>query len=318
MEGISTFVGIDISKNSLDVHILPEAQSLKVPNKPQGFQQLLDRLPKPQTCLIVVEATGGYERQLVAELAAAGHYVAVANPRQVRDFAKGLGLLAKTDRIDARAIARFGQHVQPRPIAEVHKNLAELNQLVTRRRQLVEHRTAENNRKETLSSKDVRKSIQLVIDTLNKEIKRVEKRILELVQSDDEWKNKADLLESAPGIGQTTSATLLADLPELGTLNRQQIAALVGVAPFNRDSGQFRGQRTIGGGRTSVRCVLYMAALSARKHNAVIRAFAERLKAEGKKPKVVITACMRKLLVILNAMMKTNSHWNPEIASSLT
>lgn len=318
MEGISAFVGIDISKNSLDVHLLPEAKSLKVDNKTQGFQQLLKALPQPKACLIVVEATGGYERQLVAELVGAGYYVAVANPRQVRDFAKGLGILAKTDRIDARVIARFGQDVKPRPLAEIRENQAELNQLVTRRRQLIELRTAENNRRETLSSQDVRKSIQLVVDTLCKEIKRVEKRILELVHSDDEWKDKADLLESAPGIGQTTSATLLADLPELGTLNRQQIAALVGVAPLNRDSGQSRGQRMVWGGRASVRCVLYMAALSAKKHNAVIRAFAERLTAQGKKPKVVITACMRKLLIILNTMVRTNSHWDPKIESTLT
>lgn len=316
MEGISTFVGIDISKNSLDVHVLPAGNSMHVSNKTDGHRQLLDQLPQPGTCLVVVEATGGYERQLAAELAMGGHHVAVVNPRQVRDFAKGLGILAKTDRIDARVIARFGQHVQPRPLAEAHEKQAELSQLVTRRRQLVDLRTAENNRRE-LTSKDVRKSIQQVVDTLNKEIKRVEKNILALVESDDDWKGKADLLQSTPGIGKTTAATLLSDLPELGNLNRQQIAALVGVAPLNRDSGQFRGRRSIWGGRASVRCTLYMAVLCAKRYNPVIRAFAERLNAQGKKPKVVTTACMRKLLVILNTMVKTNSHWNPHLEGSI-
>jgi transposase len=318
MEGISTFVGIDIAKGALDAHVLPETKSLRVLNKPSGHRELLAWLPEPRACLVVVEATGGYERQLVGELIGAGYHVAVANPRQVRDFAKGFGILAKTDRIDARVIALFGQHVQPRPVAEIRENLEELSQLVARRRQLVELRTAETNRRETLTSKDVRKSIQLIVDTLNKEIRRVEKRILKLVQSDDEWKGKADLLESAPGIGPTTAATLIAELPELGTISRQQIGSLVGVAPLNRDSGQFRGRRSIWGGRASVRNVLYMAALSARKHNPVIKAFADRLQADGKKPKVVITACMRKLLVILNTMVKTNTHWNPQIASALT
>ncbi len=316
MEGISTFIGIDIAKQSLDVHFLPAGNSLRVSNNTDGHRQLLRQLPEPGTCLVVVEATGGYERQLAAELTAGGHHVSVVNPRQVRDFAKGLGILAKTDRIDARVIARFGQQVHPRPVAEVHEKQAELKQLVTRRRQLVDLRTAENNRQETISSKDVRKSIQLIVDTLNKEIKRVEKRILALVESDDEWKGKADLLQSTPGIGPTTAATLLSDLPELGTLNREQVAALVGVAPLNRDSGQFRGQRSVWGGRASVRCALYMAVLSAKRYNPIIRAFAQRLKAQGKKPKVVITACMRKLLVILNTMMKTQTHWNPQFEGS--
>ena len=316
MEGLSTFVGIDIAKGSLDVHVLPAGNGIHVSNNTDGHRRLLRQLPEPGTCLVVIEATGGYERQLAAELAAGGHQVSVVNPRQVRDFAKGWGILAKTDRIDARVMARFGQQVHPRPLAEVHEKQAELNQLVTRRRQLVELRTAENNRTETLTSKDVRKSIQQVVDTLNKEIQRVEKSILALVESDDEWKGKADLLQSTPGVGKTTAATLLSDLPELGTLNREQIAALVGVAPLNRDSGKFRGTRSVWGGRASVRCTLYMAALSAKRCNPVIRAFAQRLSAQGKKPKVVTTACMRKLLVILNTMMKTNTHWNPQFEGS--
>jgi transposase len=316
MDGISSFVGIDIAKDSLEVHFLPAGTSINVPNKPDGHRQLLKQCPEPKTCLIVVEATGGYERQVVAEFAMAGHYVAVVNPGQVRHFAKGWGIRAKTDRIDAQIIALFGQEVRPRPLAEVHEKQAELSQLVARRRQLIELRTAENNRRETISSQDVRKSIQLIVDTLNKELKRVEKRILALVESDDEWKNKADLLKSVPGVGKTTAATLLSDLPELGTLNRKEIASLAGVAPINRDSGRHNGTRSITGGRISLRCTLYMAALTAKRCNPVIQAFAERLESQGKKPKVIITACMRKLLITLNAMMKNQTQWNPQIVGS--
>ena len=239
--------------------------------------------------------------------------VVVANPRQVRDFAKALGILAKTDRIDAAVIARFGQQVTPRPLAEVHEKQGELDQLVTRRRQLVALRTAEKNRFTMAHSKPVKRSLQLIIDTLNKEIKRIEKEILALVESDDQWRGKADILNSVPGVGNVTAATLIAEFPELGQINRQQAAALAGLAPFNRDSGKFQGKRTISGGRRTVRTALYMAALSAKTHNPLIRKFADRLKAEGKLPKVILTACMRKLLVILNTMLKTNTLWNPRI-----
>ena len=240
--------------------------------------------------------------------------MAVVNPRQVRDFAKGLGILAKTDRLDAQVIARFGQHVRPRTLAKTHEKQEELAQLVTRRRQLIELRTAENNRMETLVSKPVRKSVQQVVELLNKQIKRIEKEILALLESDDEWKDKGEIIQSTPGIGPVTVATLLAELPELGVLNRQEISALVGLAPFNRDSGPFHGKRSIWGGRASVRSALYMAALTARRCNPVIRSFAQRLEAQGKPYKVVMTACMRKLLVILNTLVKTNSPWNPDYA----
>ncbi len=318
MDGFSVIVGIDIAKDSLDVHFLPEAKWASVPNKTQGHHELLAMLPEPGTCLVVVEATGGYERQLIAELLSAKHCVSRVNPRPVRHFAIALGIMAKTDRIDARVIARFGQQVNPRTLAETHKKQAELDQLVARRRQLVDLRTAENNRQQTVSVKDVRKSIQQVVDTLNKEIKRVEKKILSLVESNDDWKAKADLLQSTPGVGQTTAAVLLSDLPELGTLNRQEIAALVGVAPFNRDSGRFQGKRSIWGGRACVRSALYMAALTARTHNPSIRAFAERLATQGKTFKVIMTACIRKLLVILNTMVKTNTHWKPQNLGATT
>ena len=313
MKDISTFVGIDVAKKSLDVATLPPSTPRTFVHDPPGRQELLDSLPEPKTCLIVIEATGGYERLLVADLLDAGHLVAVVNPRQVRDFAKAFGILAKTDRIDAAVIAHFGKQVEPRPLAEVHEKQGELDQLVTRRRQLVALRTAEKNRFAMAHSKPVKRSLQQVINTLNKEIKRIEKEISVLVESDDQWQGKADILSSVPGVGDITTATLIAEFPELGQINRQQAAALAGLAPFNRDSGKFKGKRTISGGRRTVRTALYMAALSAKTHNPLIRKFAERLEAEGKLPKVILTACMRKLLVILNTMLKTNTLWDPRI-----
>jgi transposase len=312
----TSFVGIDIAKRTLDVHVLPERRSLKHSNDTKGRRQLREALPPPGLCLIVVEATGGYERALVAELIDAGYHVAVVNPRQARDFAKACGYLAKTDRIDAAVLARFGEAVELRIQAKIPEKQLELQDLVARRRQLVELRAAEMNRKENTTSKFVRKSLQETIDLLTKQIRRFEKKIAALVQSDDEWKLKADIVQSAPGVGPQLSASLIADVPELGQLNRQKITALVGLAPFNCDSGQFRGRRTIRGGRISVRCVLYMAALNARRFNPVIRAFADRLAALGKKPKVILTACMRKLLVILNTMVKNKTHWNPAISTT--
>ena len=314
MKDISTFVGIDVAKKSLDVATLPSTSPCTFSHDAEGRRELLDNLPQPGTCLVVIEATGGYERLLVADLLDVEHLVAVVNPRQVRDFAKALGILAKTDRIDAAVIARFGQQVKPRPLAEVHEKQGELDQLVTRRRQLVVLRTAEKNRFTMAHSRPVKRSLQSVIDLLNKQIKRIEKEILALVASDDQWQGKADILRSVPGVGDVTAATLIAEFPELGLINRQQAAALAGLAPFNRDSGKFQGKRTISGGRRTVRTALYMAALSAKTCNPVIRKFADRLKKKGKAPKVILTACMRKLLVILNAMLKTNTHWNPRIA----
>lgn len=312
MDGAFTsFVGVDVAKHSLDVCMLPNGKCLSLPHDQTGLKRLQAELPTPGTCLIVIEATGGYERRLVAELIDAGHQVAVVNPRQVRDFARGLGILAKTDRIDAAVIARFGQHVRPRIAAKTPEKHRELEQLVTRRRQLVELRTAESNHLEAASSRAVRKNIQYMIDRLAKDITRIEKAILALIESDDDWRGKAEILGSTPGVGNTTAATLLAELPELGHLNRQEISALAGLAPFNRDSGRFIGKRAIWGGRASVRSVLYMAAVSARRCNPVIRVFAQRLEHQGKPFKVVITACMRKLLTILNVMLKTNSLWNP-------
>ena len=313
-----SFVGIDVSKDQLDVAILPEGKKLPVARNRQGYQKLLAELPAPGTCLIILEATGGYEREVVAELLDRGHHVAVVNPRQVRDYARALGILAKTDEIDARVLAQFGQHVRPRCLLATAPQMVELQQLVDRRRQLVELRTAETNRLEQSTSKITRKSIQQVLKTLERQIGHMEAEIARLVESNDDWKRKADVLLSVPGIGDVTTATLLADLPELGQLNREQIAALAGLAPYNHDSGKLKGQRAIWGGRSAIRTVLYMAAVTARRCNPVIKAFAARLAAKGKKFKVLITACMRKLLVILNTLVKNNTPWNvknPALAS---
>jgi transposase len=306
-------VGIDVAKDSLDVCLLPTEKQLTVSNDPAGYRQLIEALPAAGSCLVVIEATGGYQRRVVAALNQVGHTVAVVNPRQVRDFARGLGILAKTDRLDARVIARFGEHAQPRPSEIRLEKQAAFRELVTRRRQLVEFRTAEQNRLEMATAKTVRKNIRHMLEQLDKQIRQLEEEIGELIESDQELASKAALLETVPGVGAVTVTSMLVDLPELGRLNRQQVAALVGVAPFNRDSGKFHGRRAIWGGRAAVRSVLYMAALTARRCNPLIRAFAERLEATGKPFKVVLTACMRKLLVILNTMLKNNLPWNPKL-----
>ena len=307
------FIGIDVAKAKLDIAKAIDGPVLKVANEPSAIKAMIKELPRPKSALVVVEATGGYEKALVIELVEAGHIVSVVNPRQVRDFAKALGILAKTDKIDARVIARFGQQVRPRAYVKTHEKQGELDQLVARRRQLVGLRTSEKNRQQQADSKAVAKSIARTLDHLRKDIRRIDEEIRKLVQSDDQWKGRAELLKTAPGIGEVTSTTLIAELPELGDLNRQQISALVGVAPFNCESGTMRGKQMIYGGRKSVRNTLYMATLTAMRFNPTIRAFSERLSSQGKPYKVVATACMRKLLVVLNAMVKENKPWkNPE------
>lgn len=303
------FVGIDVSKAKLDLAFDEGPTTVTVANDPDGIEELVELLPEPESCLVVIEATGNYERMLVVRLVDAGHVVSVVNPRQVRDFAKALGILAKTDKIDARVLAQFGQLTRPRAVAKTNELQGELNQLVARRRQLIETRTAEKNRQAQAVSQFVRKSIQRLLDTINEDIHAVSCEIEKLVQSDDEWKNRAELLGTMPGIGNVTSATIIAELPELGQLNRKQISSLVGLAPFNRDSGTMRGKRSIFGGRRTVRAALYMATLSAQRYNPAIKKFSQRLSEQGKPPKVIIVACMRKILVILNTMVKTNSPW---------
>ena len=313
-KSITSFVGIDVAKDTLDIHICQDGRRLSTSNDTKGYREIIRFLPEPTTCLIVMEATGNYQRSLAEALVDAGHYVAVANPRQVRDFARGLGILAKTDKLDAKVLSRYAEQARPRTIAKTPEKQAQIAALVARRRQLVALRTAEKNRLTPTLPKSVCKSLKQVLQCLDKQIVTIDHEIQMLIDSDDDWNDKAELLVSVPGVGPITVASLLAELPELGHLNRQEIAALVGVAPFNRDSGQFRGTRSIFGGRASVRSALYMAALSAKRYNPTIRTFADRLASQGKPPKVVITACMRKLLVILNTMLKNNTPWSPQNA----
>jgi transposase len=307
------FIGIDVSKKHLDVHVDDPKTTFRTTNDQEGRQELLQKLPAPEACQIILEATGKLERPIVNDLLAAGYRVSLVNPRQVRRYAQALSILAKTDQVDARVLARFGRDTQPRILAETQEHQQELEDLVTRRRQLVEHRVAELNRSSTALPKAVRQSVQRSIGTLAKDIARMEKAILKLVSSNDDWQDRMRQLQTVPGVGPTTAFTLVADLPELGQLGRKAIAALVGVAPYNNDSGQQRGKRSIFGGRASVRNVLYMATHSAMKFNTDIHEFAQRLSGAGKPPKVVIVACMRRLLGILNAMVKTRTDWTPRI-----
>jgi transposase len=307
------FVGIDVSKKSLDLGALPAQEHLQCAYNAEGIAQLLARLAKLRPALIVLEATGGLERRLAGELISAGHQVAVVNPRQVRDYAKALGQLAKTDRIDALVLARFAQDVQPRPSEKTSEKQAELAALVVRRRQLVEMIVAETNRRHAAHTTKACHSIDHVRELLQEELDKINDDISKLIESDDDWRPQAERLQSVPGVGPTTAATLVAELPELGKLNKREISKLVGVAPLNRDSGQARGKRSIHGGRGNVRRILHMAAFAARRFNPVIRAFAQRLESAGKPYHVVLTACMHKLLVILNTLTKNKQSWSPKI-----
>jgi transposase len=318
VESSASFVGIDVSKKRWDVCVLPGGQTMSLSADPKGLERLRECLQPTGRCLVVVEATGGYERRLVAELIDAGHDVARVNPRQVRDFARSLGQLAKTDRIDARVLALFAEKVQPRPCEKVPENQAQLDALLTRRRQLVQMKASEQVRLHQAEMREVRKSVSHMLDELRAEIDDIDGQIAQLIDDHDDWSARVQQLATVPGVGPVTSRTLVAELPELGQLDRQKIAALVGVAPINRDSGAFRGRRCISGGRAQVRTTLYMAALTARRCNPVIRAFADRLKKAGKAPKVILTACMRKLLIILNTMARDNTNWNPKLATQTT
>jgi transposase len=311
----SIFIGIDVSQSAWDVHLLPEGRAFTIRVDDGAVQRLIGKLGTPNAALVVIEATGGCERRLVAELIDAGWSVAVVNPRQARDFAKAMGRLAKTDRIDAEILAIFAQRIQPRPTQKIPEKQRELDALVARRRQMVELRSMERMRKQQTTLKAASKSIEKLLKVLDREIAVIEKAIAQLIESDDDWRAKRDMIESVPGVGSATSATLVAELPELGRLNRQEIASLVGVAPLNHDSGSFRGQRHIRGGRSAVRCALYMAALTATRCNPVLRSFAQRLRKAGKPFKVVITACMRKLLTILNTMLRNATAWNPQLST---
>jgi transposase len=304
-----TFIGIDVSKQLLEVAAHESDYQFCCANKASAFAELIVELIALRPARIVLEATGGLEIPVVAALHAAGLPVVVINPRQVRDFAKALGQLAKTDRLDARVLAHFAAAIKPplRPIKS--KDEQELDALVGRRGQLIEILTAEKNRRGSAATETVRDGIQEHIDWLEERIAELDQELKALLKSSTLWKGKDEVLQSVPGIGPVVSFSLLADLPELGMLNRQQISKLVGVAPLNNDSGQHNGTRHIYGGRARVRCMLYMAALSASRYNPVIKAFYEHLLAKNKPFKVAITACMRKLLAIVNVMIRDSTTW---------
>ena len=301
------WVGIDVCKANLDVYILPQGLTLQVPNTEAGVQTLIDHLKETPPHLAVVESTGGLERMLVLGLQSATIPVAIANPRKVKGFATALGK-AKTDKLDAEVIARFAQSVNLQPQPMITASAQQLSDLMHRRQQLVEIQVAEKNRL-ARASKTIQADIEDHLKQLEQRLESLNQQIQALGRQQADWQRKDQILQSVKGIGSVTAALCLVELPELGTLNEKQIARLVGVAPINHDSGQHQGKRMIAGGRTRVRCGLYMATLVATRHNPVIRQFYERLLAKGKLKQVALVACMRKLLVILNAMIRDNKTW---------
>jgi transposase len=314
------FVGVDVAKAELVVAVRPSGAQWTVANDEPGRRTLIARLTAERPQLLVLEATGGYElpavAALVAALVAAGLPVVVVNPRQVRDFARSTGQLAKTDRLDAAVLALFAERVQPPIRALPDAATQALEALVARRRQLVEMLSAEQNRLGLArgrgkTTRPILASLQQTIAFLTRQLGATDRELGTMIRESPVWRERDDVLQSVPGIGPVVARTLLATLPELGALNRRAIAKLVGVAPLNRDSGTWRGQRTIHGGRAHARAAVYMAALVASRHNAVLRAFYQRLLAEGKPKKLALVACMRKLLTILNTMLRTQQPWSP-------
>ena len=316
MTDAAVFVGIDISKTRLDVALRPTGNAFTVPYDETGITTVVQRLRPLSPAGIVLEATGGLEVWLSGALATAGLPVAVVNSRQVRDFARATGRLAKTDALDAQILAPFAEAVRPacRPLPDA--STQQLAALITRRRQLVEMLTAEKNRRGS-APPVMRTQIQQHIEWLQQHLAQLDQELTTAVQASPIWREHDELLQSVPGLGPVVTRTLLAELPEWGTLTHKQIAALVGVAPLNRDSGAFRGKRTVWGGRATVRAALYMGALVAVRHNRTLKAFYQRLRQAGKAPKVALTACMRKLLTMLNAMLKHRTSWR-EIAVAAT
>lgn len=310
MDPQDVFVGIDVSKENLEVCLWPAQERKGFVQNEEGWALMSQFLQSVSPRLVVLEATGGLERAAVATLAIKGLPVVVVNPRQVRHFAISKGILAKTDKIDARLIAQFAESIRPeiRPLKDAEAQA--LASLVTRRRQIVQMLTAEKNRLHSAAGWP-REDIGLHIEWLKKRLEKIEKDLDRMIQKSPVWRVKAKILCSVKGVGRVLSHSVVSGLPELGILNRQKIAGLMGVAPLNRDSGKFRGRRTTWGGRGEIRSVLYMATVSAIRWNPVIRAFHERLIKAGKPPKVAIVACMRKLLTILNAMIKNQTLWQP-------
>ena len=307
------YVGIDVAKDHLDIAIRPSGEHWTIEYTQEQIEKLAARLKKEAVELVVMEATGGFEIEVATILALVGLAVSVVNPRQVRDFGKSTGKLAKTDRLDAQLIAHFGEAIRPEARFLSDEQARQLEAMVIRRRQLVEMLVAEKNRLR-ITHKQLQKRVQEHIGWLEKELDDIEKDLNRSIRESPIWREKDDLLRSVPGIGPVSASVLLASLPELGQLDRKKIAALVGVAPFNRDSGKLRGKRSIWGGRADVRSVLYMAALSATRFNPVIREFYQRLRKVGKETKVALTACMRKLLTILNASLHYSTPWKTEIS----
>lgn len=310
---VEIFVGIDVSKAWLDVAVHEHQETTRFRNDEAGIGDLVQALKRLKPDLLVLEPTGGFEMLVVAELSQADLPVAVVNGKRIRDFAKATGRLAKTDKLDARVLAHFAAALRPEVRSLRTEEEEQLAALLLRRRQIVDMLTVEKNRLVTVRA-NLRADLEAHIQWLSNHLHELDQEIAQFVKGSPLWHQKDALLQSVPGVGPLTAATMLGMLPELGQLNRQQIAALVGVAPFNKDTGGKKGKRRIFGGRADVRSVLYMAALSAKKHNPLIRKFYERLIRHGKEKKVALTACMRKLLVILNAMVRTNQPWHSQLA----
>jgi transposase len=311
---MENYIGIDISKCYFDVHCLPEKKQLRFENNQRGIAGCLKLLSHIKPKLVVMESTGGYERTLVCSLRAECFAVAVVNPRHIRNFAKAIGQMAKTDKLDAGIIAKYASLIEPQPRGLMDDKAMRLHSLVSRRDQLSKMHVEENNRMEHAFDKSITKSIKAVLKVIDCQIADIDKQIYEHIGLDEQLKHKSDIIGSAPGIGDTTSFMLVSRLPELGTLNRRKIAALVGVAPMNRDSGKYKGKRMTGGGRSRIRSALFMPTLVAIKHNSGIREFYHRLLYAGKTKMTAVIACMRKLLTILNIMVAKNEYWNSKIA----
>jgi transposase len=312
MENPQTFVGIDVSSQRLDVDTVPVSQSFSEPNNEDGIASLTAHLKTLNPQIVLLEATGGYEIPVAYALHEAGLPVVITNPKNVRHFAKAIGRLAKTDKLDSQVLALYAERIHP-PVQPLRdQEQLELANLMTRRRQLQGMIGMEENRRRTCTPK-VRANIDLSLAHLRRLLKDLDREIHDSIRRSPLWHENSEILQSFIGIGPKVSASLIADMPELGTLPRTKASALAGLAPMNRDSGQYRGQRKIQGGRPAVRRALYMAALVASRYNPVIREFYQRLRLAGKPPKVALTACLRKLLVILNAMLKNRTHWNPQL-----
>jgi len=309
-------VGIDVAKDKLDVFFDSTGELSTVENAPKAIAALAKKLVALQPQVVVIEHSGGYERKAAIELMDAGLPVALVNPRQTRDFARANNRFAKNDPLDAKLLADFGRACRPELSKRPPESRLLLDELVTRRRQLVAFRAAEQTRLDQAHSREIQRSIEKLIRDLGGMVDKLDRQIAKLIENDDDWRGKAQQLQSATGVGPVVASTLLAEMPELGQANRQEIAALAGLAPFDRESGRWKGKRRCFAGRASIRKVLYMAAVTAIRHNPVIAALHQRLTAAGKPFKVAIVACMRKLLVILNSLLKTGQSWQPRIATN--